>query len=93
MALTAYHLSLNGKEAPVIDRLTGDQRFFLSWAQVWRAKYREGVLREQVMSDVHSPAYFRVNGPVRNVEAWYQAFDVQPGDKLYITPEDRVSIW
>jgi putative endopeptidase len=93
MALTAYHLSLSGKEAPVIDGLTGDQRFFLSWAQVWRAKYREGVLREQVLSDVHSPAYFRVNGPVRNVEAWYQAFGVQPGDKLFIEPEDRVSIW
>jgi putative endopeptidase len=93
MALTAYHLSLAGKPAPVIDGLSGDQRFFLSWAQVWRAKYREGVLREQVLSDVHSPAYFRVNGPVRNVEAWYQAFNVQPGDKLYIKPEDRVSIW
>ena len=77
----------------MIDGLTGDQRFFLSWAQVWRAKYRDGVLREQVMSDVHSPAYFRVNGPVRNIDAWYKAFDVQPGDKLYIEPEDRVSIW
>jgi putative endopeptidase len=93
MALTAYHLSLEGKPAPVIDGLSGDQRFFLSWAQVWRAKYREGVLREQVMSDVHSPAYFRVNGPVRNVQAWYDAFNVQPGDKLYIKPEERVSIW
>jgi len=93
MALTAYHLSLNGAEAPVVEGLSGEQRFFLSWAQVWRAKYREGVLREQVMSDVHSPAYFRVNGPVRNVEAWYKAFNVQPSDKLYIKPEDRVSIW
>jgi putative endopeptidase len=93
MALTAYHLALGGRQAPVIDGLTGEQRFFLSWAQVWRAKYREGVLREQVLSDVHSPAYFRVNGPVRNVEAWYKAFNVQPGDKLYIKPEDRVSIW
>ena len=93
MAYHAYRLSLKGKEPPVIDGLTGDQRFFLSWAQVWRAKYRDGVMREMVMSDVHSPVYFRVNGPVRNMDAWYKAFDVQPGDKLYLPPEARVSIW
>jgi predicted metalloendopeptidase len=93
MAYHAYHLALKGKEAPVIGGLTGDQRFFLSWAQVWRAKYRDGVMRELVMSDVHSPAYFRVNGTVRNMEAWYKAFNVQPGDKLYLPPEQRVSIW
>jgi putative endopeptidase len=93
MAYHAYQLSLAGKPAPVIDGLTGDQRFFLSWAQVWRAKYRDGALRELVMSDHHSPAYFRVNGPLPNIDAWYTAFDVHPGDKLYIKPEDRVSIW
>ncbi len=93
MAYHAYQLSLKGKPAPVIDGLTGDQRFFLSWAQVWRAKYRDGALREQVMSDPHSPAIFRVNGPLPNIDAWYAAFHVQPGDKLYIKPEDRVSIW
>jgi predicted metalloendopeptidase len=93
MAYRAYQLSLKGQPAPVIDGLTGDQRFFLSWAQVWRAKYREGSLRELVMSDVHSPAYFRVNGPLPNIDAWYAAFHVQPADKLYIKPEDRVSIW
>lgn len=93
MAYRAYHLSLKGQPAPVLDGLTGDQRFFLSWAQVWRAKYREGALRELVMSDVHSPPYFRVNGPLPNIDAWYKAFNVQPGDKLYIKPEDRVSIW
>jgi predicted metalloendopeptidase len=93
MAYHAYHLSLRGQPAPVIDGLTGDQRFFLSWAQAWRAKYREGQLRELVMSDVHSPAYFRVNGPLPNIDAWYAAFNVQPGDKLYIKPEERVSIW
>ena len=93
MAYHAYHLSLKGQPAPVIAGLTGDQRFFLSWAQVWRAKYREGALRELVMSDVHSPPYFRVNGPLPNIDPWYQAFDVQPGDKLYIKPQDRVSIW
>jgi predicted metalloendopeptidase len=93
MAYHAYQLSLQGKPAPVIDGLTGDQRYFLSWAQVWRAKYRDGALREQVMSDPHSPSIFRVNGPLRNIDAWYGAFGVQPGDKLYIKPEERVSIW
>lgn len=93
MAYHAYQLSLQGSPAPVIGGLTGDQRFFLSWAQVWRAKYREGALRELVMSDVHSPSYFRVNGPLPNIDAWYQAFHVEPGDKLYIKPEDRVAIW
>jgi predicted metalloendopeptidase len=93
MAYHAYHLFLKGKPAPVIDGLTGDQRFFLSWAQVWRAKIRDGQLREYVMSDVHSPPYFRVNGPLPNINEWYDAFNVHPGDKLYIKPEDRVSIW
>jgi len=93
MAYHAYQLSLKGQPAPVIDGLTGDQRFFLSWAQVWRTKYRDGVLREIVMSDVHSPAQFRVNGPLPNIDAWYQAFGVQSDDKLYIKPADRVSIW
>jgi len=93
MAYHAYELSLKGQPAPVIDGLTGDQRFFLSWAQVWRTKYRDGVLREIVMSDVHSPARFRVNGPLPNIDAWYQAFGVQPTDALYIKPADRVSIW
>jgi predicted metalloendopeptidase len=93
MAYHAYHLSLGGRPAPVVDGLTGDQRFFLSWAQVWRAKIRDGQLREYVMSDVHSPPYFRVNGPLPNIDEWYKAFDVHPGDKLYIKPEERVSIW
>ena len=93
MAYRAYQLSSKGQPAPVIDGLTGDQRFFLSWAQVWRAKYRDGALRELVMSDVHSPAHFRVNGPLPNIDAWYAAFNVRPGDKLYIEPANRVSIW
>jgi predicted metalloendopeptidase len=93
MAYHAYRLSLQGQAAPVIDGLSGDQRFFLSWAQVWRTKYRDGALREIVMSDVHSPAQFRVNGPLPNIDAWYEAFNVQPTDKLYIKPADRVSIW
>jgi predicted metalloendopeptidase len=93
MAHEAYVISLHGKPAPVIDGLTGDQRFFLAYAQVWREKYRDGALRELVMSDVHSPARFRVNGPLPNIDAWYAAFDVQPGDKLFIKPEERVRIW
>lgn len=93
MAYQAYRNSLNGKEAPVLDGLTGDQRFFLSWAQVWRTKTRDEALRAQVLSDPHSPAYFRVNGAVRNMDAWYTAFDVKPGDKMYLAPQERVKIW
>jgi len=93
VAHEAYRISLKGRAAPVIDGLTGDQRFFLAYAQVWREKYREGALREMVMSNEHSPSQFRVNGPLPNIDDWYPAFSVQPGDKLYIKPEDRVRIW
>jgi predicted metalloendopeptidase len=93
MAYHAYHLSLRGKEPPVLGGFTGDQRFFLSWAQVWRAKYRDGAMRELVMSDVHSPPRYRVNGTVPNVDPWYKAFDVKPEDRLFLKPEQRVSIW
>jgi putative endopeptidase len=93
VALEAYRISLNGKPAPVLDGLSGDQRFFLSWAQAWRNLVRDERLRTQVMSDPHSPAKFRVNGVVRNMDAWYTAFGVQPGDKLYLPPEERVRIW
>jgi predicted metalloendopeptidase len=93
VAHEAYRISLKGRPAPVIDGLTGDQRFFLAYAQVWREKYRDGALREMVISNEHSPAQFRVNGPLPNIDDWYQAFDVQPGDKLYIKPQERVRIW
>jgi putative endopeptidase len=93
VAYAAYHLSLHGREAPVIDGLTGDQRFFLSWAQVWQALYRDAQLRKQVLSDPHSPAQFRVNGVVRNVDAWYAAFEVKPSERLYLAPAERVRIW
>ena len=93
VGLEAYHLSLNGQPAPVLDGITGDQRFFFGWAQVWQSKYREDALRNQIATDPHSPAEFRVIGPVRNSDAWYKAFDVQPGDKYYLAPEDRVRIW
>ena len=94
MAYTAYKLSLNGEEAPVLNGLTGDQRFFLAWAQVWRALYRDEALRQQIVGgSPHSPPYYRVNGVVRNLDAWYEAFDVQPGDAMYLPPEDRIGIW
>ena len=79
VALEAYRISLDGREAPTIDGLTGVQRFFLSWAQVWRALTREEQLRTQVMSDPHSPPQLRVNGVVRNMDAWYEAFGVEEG--------------
>jgi putative endopeptidase len=93
VANDAYHRSLHGKPAPVLGGLSGDQRFFLSWAQVWRDKQRDEDLRSQVTSNPHSPAKYRVNGVVRNVDAWYPAFSVQPGEKLYLPPDERVHIW
>jgi putative endopeptidase len=93
LALGAYRASLHGAPAPVLDGYTGDQRVFLGWAQVWRTKSRPDALKQQVTSDSHSPARFRVDGPLRNVDAWYDAFGVKPGDKLYLKPEDRVRIW
>jgi len=93
LAYRAYKMALNGEEAPVIDGLTGDQRFFLSWAQVWQRKYREDALIQRLTSDPHSPSEFRVNGVVRNFDEWYEAFDVQPEDALYLPPEERIRIW
>jgi predicted metalloendopeptidase len=93
IAYEAYKLSLGGAEAPVIDGLTGDQRFFLAYAQSWRTLYREERLRDLLLSDVHAPAEARVNGVVRNIDAWYTAFNVQPGDKLYLAPEQRSRPW
>jgi putative endopeptidase len=93
VALDAYRRSLGGKPAPVLDGLTGDQRFFLAYAQVWREKQREDALRSQVSTDPHSPGRFRVLGPVRNVDAWYQAFGITPDNSMYIPPEKRAHIW
>jgi putative endopeptidase len=93
LGLDAYHASLKGQPAPVIDGLTGDQRVFLGWAQVWRSKIREDALRRQVTTDPHSPDMFRVNGVVHNVDGWYGAYDVKPGEKLYVAPDQRVKIW
>ena len=91
-AYDAYKLSLHGKPAPVIDGLTGDQRFFLAFAQTWRSKEREAGLRQQVLTDGHAPAEYRAD-TVRNVDAWYGAFPVKPGEKLYLAPADRVRVW
>jgi len=93
IGLLAYKMSLNGTEPPVIDGFTGVQRVFLGYAQVWRNKYRDDALRNRIQTDPHSPAMYRSNGAVRNVPEWYQAFDVQESDKLYLGPEDRVKIW
>ncbi len=93
LALDAYHASLHGQASPVLDGLTGDQRVFLGWAQVWRAKVRPDAARQRLVVDPHSPPVARVNGPVQNIDSWYKAFDVQPGEALYLTPAQRVKIW
>jgi len=93
LALAAYHASLHGQAAPVIDGTTGDQRVFLGWAQAWRGKVSDDFVRKQVVSDPHSPRQFRVIGPARDIDEWYAAFGVQAGDKMYIAPKDRARIW
>lgn len=93
LALDAYHLSLHGQPAPVIDGFTGDQRVFLGWGQVWRTMMRTDALRQLLMSNPHSPGAVRAFAPLRNVDAWYEAFGVKEGDANYVKPEDRVRIW
>jgi len=93
IGLKAYHLALGDTEAPIIDGFTGDQRVFLGWAQVWRNKYRDDALRNLINTDPHAPSMYRVNGIVRNVPEFYEAFSVGEGDALYLAPEDRVKIW
>ncbi|TPE59511.1 M13 family metallopeptidase [Sandaracinobacter neustonicus] len=93
IALQAYRASLNGKPAPLIDGLTGEQRFFMGWAQAFMSKARPDFELREAASDPHAPARYRVNGVLRNIPDFYKAFDVKPGDKLYLPPEDRVSIW
>ncbi|HZF44711.1 MAG TPA: M13 family metallopeptidase [Sphingomonadaceae bacterium] len=91
-AYDAYRASLGGKEAPVIDGFTGDQRFFIAYAQAWATKMRDAALRQRIATDGHAPGMYRAL-TVRNLDAWYKAFDVKPGDKLYLAPEERVRIW
>ena len=93
LALDAYHRSLGGKPAPILAGLTGDQRVFLGWAYAFRDKIRNEALREQIATDEHSPGAWRINMPIRNVQAWYDAFGVRPGDSKYLAPTARVIIW
>jgi putative endopeptidase len=93
LGLEAYRNFLGGKEAPVLDGFTGDQRVFMGWAQVWRTLWRDDALRQQIVNGPHSPGQIRAFAPLRNHDEWYKAFDVKPGDKLYIAPEQRARIW
>jgi putative endopeptidase len=93
IALKAYHISLNGQPAPLLDGFTGDQRFFLSFGQIWRTKMRDSALRTLVLSDPHAPGLIRPIAATRNTDAWYDAFGVQPGDKYYLPPDQRVRLW
>ncbi len=93
VAYEAYQMSLEGKPAPHMDGFSGEQRFFLGWAQVWRRSYREEELRQRLVTDPHSPSEYRVNGIMMNMPEFYRSFNVKPGDKLYLKPEDRVVIW
>ena len=92
-AYRAYHMSLGGRPAPVIGGYTGDQRFFMGYAQVWRTKMRDDALRQQLMTDPHSPGPVRALVPLVNNDAFVAAWNVKPGDKMYVAPEQRVKIW
>ncbi len=93
IARRAYELSLAGKPAPTIDGLDANHRFYLGWGQIWRAKEREDSLRQQVMTNPHSPEMYRANGSLRNVPEFYQTFEVKEGDKMWLEPEKRTKIW
>ncbi|NNM14784.1 MAG: peptidase M13, partial [Gammaproteobacteria bacterium] len=93
IAYKAYKMSLDGKPGPVIDNMSAEQRLFYGWAQVWRRLYRDAELKRRITTDPHSPARFRGNGAVVNIEGFYKAFDVKEGDGMYLPPEERVKIW
>ncbi len=93
IAYKAYRLSLNGNEPEPIDGWTGDQRFFFGWSQVWRRKYRDAEMMRRLLTDPHSPSWYRANGPVINIDAFYEAFNAKPGDALYKPEEERIKIW
>jgi predicted metalloendopeptidase len=92
VAYDGYRISLGGQPAPVVAGLSGDQQFFIAFAQAWRAKVREAALRQQVVTDGHAPDEFRAD-TVRNLDPWYAAFDVKPGQKLHLEPAERVRVW
>ncbi|MFP2911371.1 M13 family metallopeptidase, partial [Pyxidicoccus sp. 3LFB2] len=93
VAYKAYKLSLQGKQAPAIDGFSGDQRFFMGWAQIWRGLYRDDAMRQMLLTDSHSPPQYRVNGVVRNMPEFYEAFGVKQGDAAWLPPEQRVKVW
>lgn len=93
VAARSYKMSLNGKPSPVIDGLTGEQRLFIGWSQVWRRNYRDEELGRRLMTDSHSPSHFRAMGTPRNIPAFYEAFDLKEGDKMFLTEDERVKIW
>ena len=93
MAYTAYRMSLAGKTAPVIEGFTGDQRFFMAYAQAWKAVLRDDAMRAQMLSNPHSPHPVRGSNPERNIDAWYDAFGVTAADTLFLAPADRVRVW
>jgi putative endopeptidase len=93
VAFKAYQMSLGGMPSPVIEGFTGEQRFFLGWAQVWRRNYRDQELLKRLVTDPHSPSEFRANGPTSNIDAFYHAFGVKEGDRMYRPPAERVKIW
>ena len=93
VAYEAYQISLDGEPAPEIDGFTGDQRFFLGWSQIWKRLYRDQELRRRLIVDPHSPSEYRVNGIIRNMDAWYDAYDIPDDAELYLQPDQRVRIW
>ncbi|MFN9604538.1 MAG: M13-type metalloendopeptidase, partial [Planctomycetota bacterium] len=93
VAYTAYLLSLEGMPGPMLEGFTGEQRFFIGWAQVWRRKYREEEMRRRIKTDPHSPSAYRCNGIVSNLDGFYKAFGIEPNEPMYIAPDQRVRIW
>jgi predicted metalloendopeptidase len=93
IAFKAYRISLDGKPAAKLDGFTGEQRFFIGWSLVWRRKYRDDEMARRLVVDPHSPSYFRANGPVTNIDAFYAAFDVTPKDALFKPEAERIRIW
>lgn len=93
LALKAYHMRLHGAAAPLVDGFTGEQRFFMGWAQLWRSKWRSDSLRQQLLNNPHAPGQVRAFAPLRNIDGWYDAFGVGPANKLYIAPGDRAHLW
>ena len=93
IALEAYRRSLGGKPAPMIDGFSGEQRFFMGWSQVWRTLWRDDALRQQLVNGTHSPGHIRAFAPLRNIDAWYEAFGITQADPLWVAPKDRVRIW